>query len=126
MMGISISNGAKEWGQFSAKWGCRALAAGFTGYYSLGYAYRIGLMAAIDRIAISLIVKRVGYAGLGAAMPWVQRCAAHAVYLIGASAGACMYEKLKNIFLRSTRLCTFFGQIFGGSLPSAKSISRKG
>lgn len=43
------------------------------GYYSLGIAYSIGLMAVIDKIAIGIILHYAGYAGVGKLMPSFQQ-----------------------------------------------------
>jgi len=58
--------------QFLFEWTPRAIAIGMGAYYGLGVAYEMGLMAAIDQIAIGILKKSVGYAGIGAFMPTVQ------------------------------------------------------
>ena len=57
---------------FVVKWTPRAIAIAVGGYYGLGIAYEMGLMALIDQVAIRVIKHFVGYAGIGALMPTVQ------------------------------------------------------
>lgn len=54
------------------KWAPRAIAVAIGGYYGLGIAYDMGLMALIDQVAIQAIKHVLGYAGIGAMMPTVQ------------------------------------------------------
>jgi len=57
---------------FVIKWTPRAIVVTIGGYYGLGIAYELGLMALIDQVAIQAIKHVVGYAGIGALMPTVQ------------------------------------------------------
>jgi hypothetical protein len=58
--------------RFLVKWTPRAIAVGLGAYYGLGVAYGIGLMALIDKVAILILKRWVGYVGVGAAMPTFQ------------------------------------------------------
>ncbi|GAB4190078.1 MAG: hypothetical protein Tsb0015_11020 [Simkaniaceae bacterium] len=84
---------------FVITWGPRAIFAVIAGYYSLGVAYDIGLMAAIDRVAIDVLKHYIGYAGLGAAMPTFQWYSAWAVRISAAAAGGLLYDVLERISL---------------------------
>jgi hypothetical protein len=59
---------------FTTKYGVIAVISGYVGYHSLGYAYEYELMATIDRIAMNIILKKIGmgYGALGLLMPRVQ------------------------------------------------------
>ena len=73
---------------FFIKWTPRAIAVAVGGYYGLGIAYELGLMALIDKIAIQIIGHFLGYAGIGALMPTVQWYSAWGVRIgIGLGAG---------------------------------------
>lgn len=85
---------------FILKWTPRAIVAGFTGYYSLGIAYDIGLMAAIDRIAIRILRYLLGYVGIGALMPTIQWYAAWGVRMVTALGAGLTYDFIERI-LRS-------------------------
>ena len=61
---------------FVVKWTPRALAVAIGGYYGLGIAYELGLMALIDRVALRAVKHFFGYTGIGALMPTVQWYAA--------------------------------------------------
>jgi len=65
---------------------------GLVGYAALGYAYELGLMAEIDKIAIPIIKSYVGYMGLGAAMPVFQWYAAWAVRISAALTAEALFE----------------------------------
>lgn len=94
-------------GDFLVKWTPRAIAVAIGGYYGLGIAYELGLMAAIDQIAIQVIKNLMGYAGVGAMMPTVQWYSAWAVRIVmGIAAGIlydlaekatiCFYERIRG------------------------------
>jgi hypothetical protein len=73
---------------FLIKWTPRALAVAIGGYYGLGIAYELGLMAVIDKIAIAIFKHSVGYVGIGAAMPTFQWYSAWAIRIsIGLGVG---------------------------------------
>ena len=73
---------------FLIRWTPRALAVAIGGYYGLGIAYEMGLMALIDSVAIQIIKHFCGYAGIGALMPTVQWYSALGARLaIGLGAG---------------------------------------
>lgn len=54
---------------FLIKWTPRAIVAGIAGYYVLGFAYELGLMATVDRVAYQALKHFFGRAGAGAIMP---------------------------------------------------------
>lgn len=81
----SLSNQVSE---FLIHWTPRAVTAAIGGYYGLGIAYELGIMAAIDAIAIQTLKHFVGYAGIGALMPTAQWYSAWGVRIaIGLIAG---------------------------------------
>jgi len=86
---------------FVFKWTPRVLIVGFVGYYSLGFAYSTGLMAAIDKVAIPIIQHFVGLAGLGATMPIFQWYSALAVRVIAAGIAELIYEGIEKVI----RMC---------------------
>jgi len=69
-----------------AKWTPRVISVLIGGYYGLGIAYEVGLMALIDQVAIQVIKHFSGYAGLGALMPTVQW---HAAWIVRGLFGVC-------------------------------------
>lgn len=102
------TSAAEDIAWFAVKWGPRVIIVALAGYYSLGVAYHMGVMAAIDRIAIDILIKQVGYAGIGAIMPTFQWYSAWAVRItVGLAAGLAydlttriaysVYEKLQSI-----------------------------
>jgi hypothetical protein len=70
----------------------QVLFAAVAGYCSLGMAYESGLMAAIDKVAIKVLIKHVGYIGLGAAMPAFQWYAAWGIRVVACVIAAALYE----------------------------------
>lgn len=54
------------------EWTPRVVVGVVGGYYGLGAAYAYGVMAAIDRIAIAILLPKVGWVGIGALMPLIQ------------------------------------------------------
>ncbi len=73
---------------FIGKWGPRTIAVAVGGYYGLGVAYELGVMALIDQVAIQVIKNVLGYAGIGALMPTVQWYSAWAARIaFGAALG---------------------------------------
>lgn len=83
---------------FIFKWPPRLIVMSAAGFYSLGYAYEIGLMARIDREAIKILIPRVGYIGLGASMPVVQKYSAWTVRALSAVAAGIVYDITERIF----------------------------
>lgn len=79
-------------GKWAVKIGPRVFVIGLVGYAALGYAYELGIMAEIDRIAIPIIKSQVGYMGLGAAMPVFQWYAAWAVRITAALSAEALFE----------------------------------
>lgn len=84
---------------FFFKWTPRVLVAAISGYYCLGYAYEKGLMAAIDKVAISILKSSVGYAGLGAMMPTFQWYSAWGVRMTCATAAGVTYDLTERLTL---------------------------
>jgi hypothetical protein len=87
------------------RWTPRAGVAFYAGYYSLGFAYEKGVMAAIDRIAIPILLRAFGYAGIGAFMPTFQWYSALSVRLVAALAAGILYDLAERIVLFVWRLC---------------------
>lgn len=83
---------------FAVKWTPRLLVTAFVAYHILGVAYAVGLMAAIDRIAIPIIKAMVGYAGLGATMPVFQWYSALAVQVTGGVFAGIIYDQIEKVF----------------------------
>lgn len=77
---------------FFVKWTPRAIAATVGGYYGLGIAYELGLMALIDQVAIQILKNIFGYAGIGALMPTVQWYTASGVQVIIALGSGLLYD----------------------------------
>lgn len=77
---------------FFVKWTPRAIAATVGGYYGLGIAYELGLMALIDQVAIQILKNFFGYAGIGALMPTVQWYTASGVQVIIALGAGLLYD----------------------------------
>ena len=84
-------------GRFLLTWTPRVLVAAFAGYYSLGVAYDMGIMASIDSIAIPILRDSVGYAGLGAAMPSFQWYSAWAVRTVAAAGAGLVYDLVERL-----------------------------
>lgn len=89
MGSIYPSNNTQD---FILKWTPRLVVAGFAGYYSLGLAYEYGIMAAVDRLAISLFKHFVGTAGIGAAMPSFQWYASWGVRITAIAGAEILYD----------------------------------
>lgn len=88
MASVSAPSLGEQAASFVIKWGPRAIAVAVGGYYGLGIAYELGLMALIDQVAIQIIKHFLGYAGIGALMPTVQWYGAWAVQIaIGLGTG---------------------------------------
>lgn len=85
--------------RFLLKWTPRVLVAALAGYYCLGVAYSWGVMAAIDRVAISALRSTVGYAGVGAAMPTFQWYSAWGVRSVVALGAGVLYDLTERIVL---------------------------
>lgn len=83
------------------KWAApRTIAITIGGYYGLGIAYEMGLMALIDQFAIQVLKNIGGYAGIGALMPTVQWYSAWAARIsIGIAAGI-LYDLAERIVVR--------------------------
>lgn len=92
---------------FVIKWTPRVIAVAIGGYYGLGIAYELGLMALIDRVAIQIIKHFLGYAGVGALMPTVQWYAAWGTRITMGFAVGLIYDLVEKsarralIYLRS-------------------------
>lgn len=78
--------------QFILTWTPRVAVGVIAGYYSLGVAYDIGLMAMIDKVTIYVLKSTAGYIGVGAIMPTVQWYSAWAVRTIAALGGGLLYD----------------------------------
>jgi hypothetical protein len=106
--------------QFLLTWTPRLLVVAFAGYYGLGFAYEMGIMAEIDKIAIPIIKSWVGYAGLGAAMPTFQWYSAWGVRMAIAACAGIVYDL-------SERITLFFINTFKSACcpaPQASSLVR--
>lgn len=88
MITVSPQSNSEKVAEFVVKWTPRAIAVAIGGYYGLGIAYEMGLMALVDQVAIQVIKHFVGYAGVGALMPTAQWYSAWAARIaIGLVAG---------------------------------------
>ena len=85
------------WIQFAITWTPRAIVSGLAGYYCLGIAYGIGIMAKIDGVAIPILRSSVGYAGIGAFMPTFQWYSAWAVRIVASIAAGILYDLIERI-----------------------------
>ena len=102
-------------------WTPRILVAGVAGYYGLGVAYEVGIMAAIDRVAISILRDSVGYAGIGAAMPTFQWYSAWAVRSVAAAGAGLIYDLLERLTIfvfKQLQSC-----LHGSNAPSSTATS---
>ncbi len=88
---------------FAFRWTPRIVVSTVAGYYSLGVAYERGVMALIDRVAIQILLPRVGYLGLGAVMPTVQWYAAWAVRIAVTIAVALLYDLCERMLIAAYR-----------------------
>lgn len=100
---FSLNN---QWTQFFFKWTPRAIVAGFAGYYSLGVAYDIGIMARIDYHAIKAFRHFFGYAGIGAFMPTFQWYSAWSVRIASACIAAATYDLALRVAEYANSLCS--------------------
>lgn len=82
---------------FALKWTPRMIVVGLAGYYSLGFAYDQGIMAAIDRQAIRILRHSMGYVGVGAFMPTFQWYSAWGVRITAAMGAALIYDLVEKI-----------------------------
>lgn len=87
----------QDMGDFLLKWGPRTIVAGLAGYTSLGFAYDIGLMAAIDRVAIKVFKHFAGYTGIGAFMPVFQWYAAWTIRALSAIIAGVLYDLVEKV-----------------------------
>jgi len=85
--------------QLVLQWTPRIIVVTLASYYSLGIAYEIGIMASIDKVAISMLKKSVGYAGIGTFMPTFQFYSAYAVRIIAAFIAERLYNLIEKICL---------------------------
>lgn len=83
--------------QFALKWTPRAIVAGLAGYYCLGVAYSMGIMAAIDRIAMRILLPSLGYMGVAAFMPTFQWYSAWTVRVVIAIVAGFLYDLIERI-----------------------------
>lgn len=83
---------------FLMRWTPRALVVAVGGYYGLGLAYELGLMALIDQVAIQILKQTVGYAGIGAAMPTVQWYSAWAARIVIGLGSGIIYDFAERAF----------------------------
>lgn len=108
-------------------WGPTAVITCVAGYYGLGIAYDLGVMARIDQIAIPILKNWFGYAGLGAIMPTFQWYAAWAVRLCcGAIAGfICKVMQMALVYiwgLMQRNMPYFFGHPADNSNPVESAV----
>lgn len=88
----AVSTTTEKITDFLITWTPRAIAAAVGGYYGLGIAHELGLMAMIDQIAIQVIKHFFSYAGIGALMPTVQWYSAWAVRIVIGLATGFLYD----------------------------------
>ncbi len=82
---------------FFVKWTPRAIVMLTAGYYGLGIAYELGLMAAIDQVAMQILKHLFGYVGIGAMMPTVQWYSAWGVRIALAIAAGLLYDLAERL-----------------------------
>jgi hypothetical protein len=82
---------------FVITWAPRAIAVAVGGYYGLGIAYDLGLMALIDQVAIEAIKHVLGYAGIGALMPTVQWYSAWAARILFGILAGVLYDLTEKV-----------------------------
>ncbi len=95
-----------DFSDFAIKWTPRVIvtvAIGCCGYYSLGWAYQVGLMARIDQIAIRILLPQVGYIGLGAMMPTVQWYSAWSVRAVVVVSITFIYGQCEKVSIAAYR-----------------------
>lgn len=93
----------KKKARFFIKWTPRLIIVFLTGYYSLGIAYDTGVMAACDRVAISLLKDWFGYVGIGAMMPPFQWYSAWAFRCFAGLCAGIIYDLLERLIRRIVR-----------------------
>lgn len=82
---------------FIIKWPPRLIVVTYVGYYSLGYAYRKGIMTRIDIIAIPILYKYSSTAGLGVTMPIFQKYSAWTVRTVTGITAGLIYDLIARI-----------------------------
>jgi len=92
----AIASSSENIKTFLIKWTPRAIAVTLGGYYGLGVAYEMGLMALIDQLAIPIIKHFLGYAGVGALMPTVQWYSAWGARIAIGIATGVLYDLLEK------------------------------
>ena len=85
--------------KFGFHWTPRCCVAYYTGLHGLGYAYKNGIMCRIQFKAIEILYPRIGYAGLGAAMPRIDWYAACAVQSLCFIIGGILYDIVERVIL---------------------------
>ena len=83
--------------RFAVRWTPRAIVAGIAGYYCLGIAYEMGIMAAIDRIAIRILRPSLGYMGMAAIMPTFQWYSACGIRVLAAITAGLLYDLIERV-----------------------------
>lgn len=86
---------AQEVERFFWRWTPQVLFACCVGYWSVGIAYELGIMASLDKVAIYFLKQHVGTIGVGALMPQFQWYSAWAVRTV-AAAGAMIFYNLSE------------------------------
>ena len=85
----------------------RLVVAGLAGYYILGFAYAHGWMAAIDQLAMRILLDYgFGYLSIGALMPTIQWYAAWGVRVTAALVAGIAYDITERIVLYVIKTCT--------------------
>lgn len=89
---------------FTLRWTPRTIVAGVSGYYCLGIAYEVGIMAAIDRIGIRILRPSLGYMAIAAVMPTFQWYSAWGVRVCFGLTATLIYYLIEKIlgFIYST------------------------
>lgn len=80
-------------------WTPRIVVGLVVGYYSLGFAYELGLMHKIDLLAMSIFKHFFGRIGVGAFMPAFQPYAAYFIRCIAALSGTLVYDRTERLAL---------------------------
>lgn len=92
--------------RFFIRWTPRLVVVLLAGYYSLGIAYDTGVMAACDRVAISLLKEWFGYVGIGAMMPPFQWYSAWGFRCIAGICAGIIYDLLERLMRTMIRKIT--------------------
>lgn len=78
-------------------WTPRVVVGFVAGWYSLGFAYELGVMHKIDLLAMAIFKHFFGRAGIGAFLPVFQPYSAYGVRCIAALMGTVLYDRTEKL-----------------------------